>query len=229
LLNLTVKDVRKVQIAGFMNYGENLDGIQVAGLINFARRHNDGVQIAGLLNYATIVNGLQLGLINVSNTVERGIPIGLFTYVQEGYHLFELSGNEIFYGNVAFKSRTKSFYNFVQFGIGGDYKLQWSYGIGTIFTVKDKWSVNIDVSAGFVYHPADTVYRGLLLKFSPAVEYRFARHFAVFLGPAYNFFLFSKGQPSATSRGLSSYDFYFKSTENASIQMWIGGAMGVRF
>ena len=229
LLNLTVKDVRKVQIAGFMNYGENLDGIQVAGLINFARRHNDGVQIAGLLNYATIVNGLQLGLINVSNTVERGIPIGLFTYVQEGYHLFELSGNEIFYGNVAFKSGTKSFYNFVQFGIGGDYKLQWSYGIGTIFTVKDKWSVNIDVSAGFVYHPADTVYRGLLLKFSPAVEYRFARHFAIFLGPAYNFFLFSKGQPSANSRGLSSYDFYFKSTENASIQMWIGGAMGVRF
>ena len=229
LLNLTLKDVRKAQITGLFNYGENLDGVQIAGLVNFTRRQSDGVQIAGLLNYATTLNGLQLGLINVSNTVIRGVPIGFFSYVQEGYHLFELSGNEIFYGNIAFKSGTKTFYNFVQFGMGSDYKLQGSYGIGTMFALKKRWSVNIDASAGLVYHPTDTVYRGLLMKFNPAVEYRFAKHFAIFLGPAYNFFLFSKGQPSATARGLSSYDFYFKSTENASIQMWIGGAMGVRF
>jgi hypothetical protein len=89
--------------------------------------------------------------------------------------------------------------------------------------------MNIDASAGFVYHPTDTVYHGLILKFNPALEYRFVRHFAVFLGPSYNCFVFSKDSPSATSRGLSSYDFYFRSTENASIQMWIGGVLGVRF
>jgi hypothetical protein len=229
LFNLTLMDVRKVQVSGLVNYGRNMDGLQLAGLMNVARRHNSGVQIAGLVNYATTLHGLQLGLINVSNTVESGVPIGLFSYVQEGYHLFELSGNEIFYGNVAFKSGTRSFYNFVQFGMGSDYKIQGSYGIGTIFTLKKKLSMNIDASAGFVYHPTDTIYHGFLLKFNPALEYRFARHFAIFGGPAYNFFLFSKGEPSATSRGLSYYDFYFKSTENASIQMWIGGVLGVRF
>lgn len=228
LLNLTLRDARQAQIAGLMNYGRNLDGFQLAGLLNIVRNHNDGVQIAGLLNYATVVHGVQIGLINVSNTVERGIPIGLFSYVQQGYHLFELSGNEIFYGNVAFKSGTRSFYNFVQLGIGSDYKLQGSYGIGTIFTLKKKWSMNIDASAGFVYHPTDTIYHGLLLKFNPEVEYRFAKHFALFLGPAYNCFVFSKGQPSATSRGLSTYDFYFTSTENASVQMWLGGVLGIR-
>jgi hypothetical protein len=229
LLNLTLKDVKKLQIAGLVNYGRNVDGLQIAGLVNIAGNHNDGVQIAGLFNYATIVNGLQLGIINVSNTVERGIPIGLFSYVQKGYHLFEISGNEIFYGNVAFKSGTTRFYNMVGAGIGSDYKLNFYYGIGTIFTLKKKWSMNIDASAGFVYHPTDTIYHGLLLKFNPALEYRIAKHFAVFIGPAYNFFLFPKGEPSATSRGLSTYDFYFKSTENASIQMWIGGVIGVRF
>jgi hypothetical protein len=228
LMNLTLMDVKKMQIAGLMNWGRNMDGVQVAGLVNIARRQNSGVQIAGLVNYATIVHGVQLGLINISNTVEKGVPIGLFSYVQEGYHLFELSGNEIFYGNVAFKSGTRAFYNFVQFGMGGDYKLQGSYGIGTIFTLKKKLSMNIDASVGFVYHPTDTVYHGLLLKFNPAIEYRFARHFAIFGGPAYNFFLFPKGEPSATPRGLSSYDFYFESTENASIQMWIGGVVGIR-
>jgi hypothetical protein len=228
LLNLTLQDVKQVQIAGLVNYGRDVDGVQVAGLVNIARNHNEGVQIAGLLNYATIVNGLQLGIINVSNSVERGIPIGLFSYVQEGYHLFEISGNEIFYGNLAFKSGTKRFYNMAGAGIGSDYKLNLFYGIGTIFTLKKKLSMNIDASAGFVYHPTDTIYHGLLLKFNPALEYRFAKHFALFMGPAYNFFLFSKGEPSATSRGLSFYDFYFKSTENASIQMWIGGVLGVR-
>ncbi|MEI7501106.1 MAG: STN and carboxypeptidase regulatory-like domain-containing protein [Bacteroidota bacterium] len=228
LMNLTLMDVKKIQIGGLINYGRNMDGLQIAGVLNFVRRNNSGVQIAGLVNYATIVYGLQLGLINIANTVERGVPIGLFSYVQEGYHLFELSGNEIFYGNVGFKSGTRTFYNFVQFGMGSDYKLQGSYGIGTIFTLKKKLSMNIDASAGLVYHPTDTIYHGFLLKFNPALEYRFSKHFAIFGGPAYNFFLFSKGKPSATPRGLSTYDFYFKSTENASIQMWIGGVVGIR-
>jgi len=228
LLNLTIQDVKQVQIAGLVNYGRNMDGVQVAGLINITRRQNNGLQIAGFVNYATIVHGLQLGLINISNTVERGLPIGLFSYVQEGYHLFELSGNEIFYGNVAFKSGTRTFYNFVQFGMGSDYKMQGSYGIGTIFTLKKKLSMSIDASAGFVYHPVDTIYHGLLVKFNPSLEYRFVKHFAIFLGPAYNCFVFSKGQTSATARGLSTYDFYFSSTANASIQMWIGGVVGIR-
>ncbi|MFZ4520611.1 MAG: hypothetical protein ACOYNC_02835 [Bacteroidales bacterium] len=229
LLNLTFYDVKRTQIAGLANYGRNIDGVQVAGLINIARRHNSGLQLAGLVNYATILNGVQLGIINIANTVERGVPIGLFSYVQKGYHLFELSGNEIFYGNLSFKTGTRTFYNFVQFGIGSSYKLQGSYGIGTIFTLNRRLSASIDASAGFVYHPADTIYHGLLLKFNPSLEYRFAKHFAMFAGPAYNCFVFSKGKPSATARGLSTYDFYFKSTENASIQMWIGGVLGVRF
>ena len=228
IANLTLKDTRRVQISGLFNFGNNLEGLQLAGLVNIARRQNSGVQVAGLLNYATTLHGLQVGLVNVANTVEKGLPIGLFSYVQQGYHIFELSANEIFYGNVAFKSGTRTFYNFLQAGMGSDYKLQVSYGIGTIFRLKKKISVNIDASAGFVYHPTDTVYHGLLVKFNPAFEYRVLKHFAVFAGPAYNFFLFSRGKPSATARGLSIYDFYFKSTDNASIQMWIGGVLGVR-
>lgn len=229
LANVTLRDVNQVQIAGLLNYGNDVDGVQLAGFLNITKRRNSGVQISALLNYATTLNGLQLGLINVANNVERGVPIGLFSYVQKGYHLFELSGNEIFYGNVAFKSGTRAFYNFVQFGMGSDVKMQISYGIGSIFSLSKKLSINVDASAGFVYHPTDTVYHGLLLKFAPALEYRFMKHFALFAGPAYNCFVFSKGEPSATSRGLSFYDFYFTSTQNASIQMWIGGVVGVRF
>jgi hypothetical protein len=229
LTNVVTGDAHHLQASGLVNYCDNIDGVQLAGLVNIARRHNSGVQVAGLFNYATYVHGLQLGLINVSGAVERGVPIGLFSYVATGYHVFEVSGNEIFYGNIAFRSGTRHFYNFVQAGIGGDLKLQLSYGIGTMVQLGKRTSLGFDASAGFVYHLVDTVYHGLLVKFWPSFEYRFAKHFAIFGGPCYNFYLWPKGKPSATARGLSGYDFYFRSTENASMQMWIGGMVGVRF
>ncbi|MEI6749803.1 MAG: hypothetical protein WCM93_11645 [Bacteroidota bacterium] len=229
VLNLSLKDVRKLQLSGLVNYGYDNNGIQLAGLLNIAKNRNNGVQLAVFFNYAKIVNGLQIGLINISKSADRGIPVGLFSYVKKGYHFLEISGNEIFYANTAFKSGTRNFYNIAQFGIGRDNKYLLSYGIGTIFTLNKEMSINIDASAGLAYHPTDTIYHGLLLKLNPALEYRFSKHFAIFGGPALNYFLFTKGTPSATPRGLSTYDFYFKSTQNSSIQMWIGGVLGVRF
>jgi hypothetical protein len=230
VVNVTSDSVKGTQVAGVVNTGSGIiDGVQVAGLLNVSSRKIYGMQIAGILNYAKTLNGVQLGMINIAKWVEKGVPVGLFSYVQEGYHLFEFSSNEIFYGNVAFKSGTRHFYNFFQLGAGSDFKFQGSYGLGTMFTISGKMSVSIDASAGFVLHPVDTVYHGLLLKAYPAFEYRFARHFTLFGGPSWNFFLWSKGEPSATPRGLSPYDFYFRSTEHASIQMWFGIVAGIRF
>ena len=149
--------IEGVQIGGLVNVvTDNLDGWQVAGLVNVAANRNRGVQIAGLVNYAGILNGVQLGVFNVTKRVDSGIPIGVFSYVHKGYHLVEISGNEIFYGNIAFKTGVKSFYNIISAGVGSDYKLNLSYGIGTIFTLKKKVSMNIDGLAGFVYHPRNS-------------------------------------------------------------------------
>jgi hypothetical protein len=230
LCNVMTSKIRGAQIGGLVNVvTNNLDGWQVAGLVNVAVNRNRGVQIAGLLNYAGTVSGLQLAVFNVAKRVDSGVPIGVFSYVHKGYHLFEISGNEVFYGNIAFKTGVRAFYNIISAGIGGDYKLNISYGIGTIFTLKKKLSMNIDGLAGFVYHPTGVNYRGLLCKFSPSLEYRFAKHFAMFLGPVYNCYVFPKDEPNATARGLSSYDFYYSSTPNTTIQMWIGGVFGFRF
>jgi hypothetical protein len=230
LCNVMTSKIRGAQIGGLVNViTNNLDGWQVAGLINVAVNRNRGVQIAGLVNYAGTVSGLQLGVLNIAKRVDSGVPIGVFSYVHKGYHLVEISGNEVFYGNIAFKTGVRSFYNIISAGIGGDYKLNLSYGIGTIFTLKKKLSMNIDGLAGFVYHPTGVYYRGLLCKFSPSLEYRFAKHFAMFLGPVYNCYVFPKDVPNATARGLSSYDFYYSSTANSTIQMWIGGVFGFRF
>jgi hypothetical protein len=245
LVNYSREATEAVQVAGLVNYGkgrfdgvriaglvnisnESAHGVQIAGLFNMGNRHTGGFQLAGLVNYARVLSGVQLGFINVASTVERGTPIGFFSYVSDGYHLFEISANEIFYANLSFKSGTKAFYNIFQVGIGDNLKLHGAYGIGTSIRLSRKMAINFESTAGFVLHPTDTVYHGLQLKVIPTVEYRFAKRFALFAGPSWNFFLWSKGEPSATTRGLSPYDFYFKSTENASIQMWIGGVVGIR-
>lgn len=246
LVNFVGKTTESVQVAGLVNYGKGrFDGVRVAGLVNISNDSSNGVQIAGLfnldnrcargvqlaglVNYSRVLSGVQLGFINVASTVESGAPIGFFSYVSDGYHLFELSANEIFYANLSFKSGTKAFYNIFQVGIGDNLKFQGAYGIGTAIQLSRKMALNVESTAGFVLHPTDTVYHGFQLKVIPAVEYRFAKHLALFAGPSWNFFLWSKDKPSATPRGLSPYDFYFKSTENASIQMWIGGVAGIRF
>lgn len=245
LVNYSKDATEAVQVAGIANYGkgrfggvrvagllnisnDSAHGVQIAGLVNIGNRHSGGFQLAGLVNYTRVLSGVQLGFINVASRVERGTPIGFFSYVSDGYHLFELSANEIFYANLSFKSGTKAFYNIFQVGIGDNLKFHGAYGIGTCVQLSRKMAINFESTAGFVLHPTDTVYHGLQLKVIPTVEYRFAKRFALFAGPSWNFFLWSKGEPSATSRGLSPYDFYFKSTENASIQMWIGGVAGIR-
>ncbi len=68
---------------------------------NFANRELNGVQLSTIFNYAKKLRGLQIGLINVSDT-SAGYSIGLINIVFKGYHKIALSTNEVFKFNAAF-------------------------------------------------------------------------------------------------------------------------------
>lgn len=93
LFNLTKRHVSGVQVAGLFNivggkvrgtqiaslYNESGDttrGVQVSGLVNVARGLVKGIQIASLVNKAARVQGVQIGLINITGSQE-GSSIGL--------------------------------------------------------------------------------------------------------------------------------------------------------
>ncbi|MGL1902675.1 MAG: caspase family protein [Fibrobacterales bacterium] len=78
--------VEGFQAAGFMNASDKVVGTQVAGAINIADDVSDH-QVTSILNVAGDVGGVQIGLINISDSCDY--PIGLINYSKNG----RLNGN----------------------------------------------------------------------------------------------------------------------------------------
>ena len=67
------------------NYSENFNGIQLAWLGNYASGKLTGVQWSAV-NYAATLNGVQLGLVNIADTAEQGVQLGLFNVIKQNSH-----------------------------------------------------------------------------------------------------------------------------------------------
>lgn len=145
-----------VQIAGIANVQtKQFRGVQAAGIANISKRRMKGVQIAPIVNYASNLKGMQIGLINVADTL-HGVPIGFISYVRDGYHKLELSADEIFYTNIAFRTGTYRFYNIFNFGIKPQTspndparETEWTfgYGFGTAPDIFSWLNLNIDLTS----------------------------------------------------------------------------------
>lgn len=71
----TAKEVAGVQAAGFLNSATVVSGIQTAGFINTAKEVEGG-QVSGFINKARRVRGFQIGFINSTKELQ-GVQIGL--------------------------------------------------------------------------------------------------------------------------------------------------------
>jgi hypothetical protein len=237
--NLTAGNLTGWQAAGAFNFaGRNVHGVQTAGVLNFAGGEVRGAQIAGVLNYATKVRGVQIGLVNVADSV-GGIPIGLFSVVMKGYHKIEISADEIFYTNLAFRTGVRQFYNILAAGIktqslSGDTATHWTfgYGIGTAPRLSKKIFLNFDITSNQIVQGGSLENLNILNKAYLGIDYQFAKKMSLTFGATLNahitdrtktgyWNLFSHYQPDV---------FYDKDFGNSShLKMWIGGKVGLRF
>ncbi|NLR90205.1 STN domain-containing protein [Flammeovirga agarivorans] len=112
----TKENINGMQLAGISNYGKNINGAQVSGIFNIVSDTTKGAQIAGIYNRSEEMNGLQIGLVNYAKKGNNSIPIGLFSWYDDGYHSAEYSVDEFSFVNFAFRSGSKRFYNYYQFG-----------------------------------------------------------------------------------------------------------------
>jgi hypothetical protein len=235
LMNFTAKNSRGLQLSGLLNFtGKNHKGAQITGALNFTGKKLSGTQI-GLVNYATKVNGGQLGLINVTDSI-NGIPIGLFSIVLKGYHKFEISADEIFYTNIAFRSGVRQFYNIFTAGakpetFEEDYTFwTFGYGIGTARKIARWLYLNIDATANQVVDQQKIEKVHLLNKLYLGFDVQATRHFSLTFGATLNGYvtkndqeyapLFTKYEPSI----IHERDF-----GSRHLQMWWGGKVGLRF
>ena len=140
------KKVSGFQVAGLLNSAFTVKGLQLAGVVNNSDTVN-GSQISGVINRASYVKGVQVGVINIADSV-GGVPVGVINIVKNGYHQFELSVDELFIENMAFRSGLKQFYSIVTAGVEITHLMQprWTYGagFGTSAAIGRKTTFNID-------------------------------------------------------------------------------------
>ncbi|MDP4283669.1 MAG: STN and carboxypeptidase regulatory-like domain-containing protein [Bacteroidota bacterium] len=227
--NHAADTARGVQIAGISNYAnKNMKGLQIAGIGNFSRRKMNGMQVAGIFNYAKNLHGVQIGLINVSDT-SSGYSIGLLNLVNKGYHKISLYANETMNANLNIKTGNSKLYSMLMGGINLSDSAKiysFGFGLGHDFIFSNRFSFSTELSSQYLYLGSWS-YTNLLNKFSLNLNVHLNKNFALFAGPAFNVYYsnqaggfngFNKNIPSA---GYHHFNF------SPRVNGWIGWNAGI--
>ncbi|MCB0737203.1 MAG: hypothetical protein KDC92_06800 [Bacteroidetes bacterium] len=133
-MNLASQKVGGAQISGFINMANEVNKLQLSSVMNITSGSIHGAQIAGLMNITQDLDGTQFGLLNFADSVsEKGIPIGFFSYVNNGYHSLGVSISDYGVHHFEFKTGLNKFYNIFGLGYGlheVSNVLSFEYGIG---------------------------------------------------------------------------------------------------
>ncbi len=233
-INVVKNRVQGLQIAGFGNVvGQEMRGWQIAGFLNAVGGHLHGNQISGFLNVAgTVTGGRQIGLINVAKDSEKA-PIGLLSFVRDGYLRLEASTDEVNAGNLTLKTGHRKFYNILTIGTNfnrpGYTNLSLGYGLGRAFDFGRGWMLNTDL-IGLYHFPRDRRYDDghTHIRLIPAIERRLAKGIYLAAGPTFNAFFTTRSTDKPTTRiDVPLFDTQFTSRNNRW-DGWIGFQGAVR-
>lgn len=235
VLNFALGETRGAQLGGALNIAiDDIRGAQVAGALNVATGTVRGAQVSGVMNYATRVKGVQLGLVNIADSV-RGMQLGFFSFAMKGYHALEVSAEDIFYLNLAFRTGTRSFYNIFTTGLRPNESDSsvWSfgYGVGTAPRVYRKLYLNIDVTANQIVKGNDVEALNMLNKLYLGFDYQVSKFFAITAGATLNVYITENDYHKYPDIFVDYTPDFFQErlTDNHLAQLWWGAKVGVRF
>ncbi len=225
------------QISGFANANiGDLKGIQASGFVNINTGKVKGAQIAGFVNVTRILNGVQIGVLNVTDSLEKGVPIGLLSIVRNGYHAVEIKTSETLYGIASFKTGTRQFYNIISTGAAArnsEIIWGWGYGVGTILEFSEKTNMAIEVEAFHINQDEwHTNQLNLLSKFTLQASYKIAPSVELFGGPTFNVVVSDTEDKDGNEfrSTVAPYTVFNKVYNNKTrVEMYPGITAGIRF
>jgi hypothetical protein len=231
--NITGGSFQGVQVAGVANISEDINGAQIAGVLNKAREVS-GAQISGVINTATYIKGFQLSVFNYADSCD-GVPIGLISLVRKGYHKIELSADELFYSNIAFRTGVKRFHTILMGSIRPDNFKDplWSYGygFGTSIGNNQKLIYDIDLTMQQIIKGHYNAFDNLLFKLNLGIDRKITSQISIAAGITYNFFVSDTKTPGYNENYASITPYYFSNTTSnngLNIKTWLGGKIAVR-
>jgi hypothetical protein len=255
LSNINLESADGVKAAGFINFSNgnsvgisaagfanihkgNFRGPQIAGFTNISTRGKlKGSQVSGFFNYGNRVQGTQIGFLNYADSL-TGVPIGFLSIVKHGYHKLELSADEVFYSNLAFRSGVRTFYNIISASynprtqLGTNAMWSFGYGVGTARKIFRWLDLNIDLTSQHVNKGGFTAELSSLNKLQAGFDFRLARRFSMYVGGSLNAYLTRAAYTDypAMFSDFKPHVFYEDTYHNdVNMKMWWGGKVALRF
>lgn len=232
--NINTGNMVGVQAAGISNVnGGDLIGMQVSGITNVLGGDITGGQL-GLMNRAKSVQGFQIGLINFASSYSKGVPLGLFSWVTDGYHALELAGGESVYGNANLKIGVEKLYTIYKFGYtadGSENHFSYGLGLGTMLGISEKTALSFDLSCSQLVRSTYSPEWNFLSKADLSFRYKLGKHFDVFAGPSFNVYTTTNSLNSENSALKIANPLYEENwwNNNGSTTLFFGGNAGVSF
>lgn len=226
-----------VQIAGLGNFQSgNYRGSQISFITNIASKKISGWQISGFYNHGKNVRGSQIGIFNSADSL-GGVPIGLFSFVNRGYHKIEFSADEVFHSNFAFRSGVHKFYNILMVGAQSQQSpdsLVWTfgYGIGSAPRLAKWLYLNFDLTSQHVDKGEFSDELSLLNKLYVGFDFQVIKKFSITLGATLNGYLTNntfKDYPTLFTGYKPKIIYEENFSNDVNLKMWWGAKIGIRF
>jgi hypothetical protein len=230
--NHVADSVTGAQIGGITNYAKgNVKGAQIGGIANFANRNMSGLQVAGIFNYAKKLKGVQIGLINISDS-SSGFSIGLINFVVKGYHKIAFSTNESMNMNLALKGGNSKLYSILLASMNSrqnEKAYSYGYGLGTEINFGKWFSLNPELTAQHVYLGSFD-YGNIMGKMHLQFNLRPGKYFTLFAGPSFTAFYSDQTEQVDGYKSKFPSEGYhtFKLWDNKTTG-WIGWNAGIAF
>jgi len=244
--NICMGPAKGVLISGVLNDSrQNSTGVQV-GTINLSAKKLSGLQLGivncvhdvdglqlGVVNCAKKVKGLQLGIVNILDDKESGLPVGLFSVVEDGLYELELMGGDVIYSNLNYKMGVEKLYTIYKAGFS-TYKnkavLSTGFGFGGKLLSSEKQSLSLDVTTNNVLY--DKEWNGdlnLLNKIDVNYKRSISSHLGLIVGPSFNVYVTKEKVDGEFGTLNIPYTLYTDHFKGGKWSVWIGFNAGFSF
>ena len=197
------------------NFG-NSTLFQAAGIWQVANQSN--CQLAGVVNI-TKKGKFQFGLVNVRDTAD-GLSLGLINIVKQGGIMEAgIESDEFVHTAIAIRTGVRRLYT--KIAVGYNYiENFWTVESGFGTSVRLAKNLNINFELTHATASNDVLGWYSLTQFSPVLNYRFANHFKVYVGPSLNLHVQNDYVKQAEPRQFMNIPYsFFNQTFN---YIWAG-------
>ncbi|MEQ9303518.1 MAG: hypothetical protein RJQ14_06335, partial [Marinoscillum sp.] len=224
-----------LQMAGSLNTAKDVTGTQMAGSVNISTGELTGVQLSGFLNYTKILRGVQIGVLNVADSIGSGFSLGVVNWLKGGLHHFEVSTNDVTPYNVAFKSGVYPFYTILRAGINPHNGQLWEHGMGfgSMHPIKKKAFIDFEGT----YHVIQGLNSGYIDgvnfegRFQIRVGWKITDHLNLIGGPIIHFYVLNPHNKEhlRIADHFGRNPLFGSETSEKVSKGWLGYELSVRF